>query len=109
MNKAICSALSAAFLGYRLFRLATQLGVKFLDKFAKVVDYQSTFQAGYLKLHKLSIRMANFDLQMHSLMAFAPLFPATRKYRYTESEGKSLAHNESLETYGVKFLKKNLT
>ncbi|RIB19593.1 hypothetical protein C2G38_2136489 [Gigaspora rosea] len=180
-NKAMCSALIAAFSGYGLFGLATQLGVKFLDKFAKVVDYRATFRvlefiwvavgvaihqycqeknisisdiykednnllkvwynfyqwAGYLKLHKLGIRMANFDLQMHSLMAFAPLFPATRKYRYAESvaqflsdlrsnpqflqdlrsipsvnltrEGKSLAYDESLETYGVKFLKENMT
>ena len=46
--------------------------------------------AGYLKLHKLGIQMANFDLQMHSLMAFAPLFPATRKYRYTESVARFL-------------------
>ncbi|RIB21497.1 hypothetical protein C2G38_2299835 [Gigaspora rosea] len=42
--------------------------------------------AGYLKLHKLGIRIANFDLQMHSLMAFAPLFPITKRISFLISE-----------------------
>ncbi|RIB19711.1 hypothetical protein C2G38_2181144 [Gigaspora rosea] len=46
--------------------------------------------AGYLKLHKLGIRMANFNLQMNRLLAFASLFPATRKIRYTESVARFL-------------------
>ena len=93
--------------------------------------------AGYLKLHKLGIRMANFDLQLHSLMAFAPLFPVTGKRRYAESvayflsdikskpyllqhlqavpsvnltqEGHYFAFDEALETFGVKFIKQNMT
>jgi hypothetical protein len=180
-NKAMCSALIAAFSGYGLFGLAAQLGVKFLDKLEQIADYRATFRvleliwiavgvaihlyaeekdifikdiltidndllkvwynfyqwAGYLKLHKLGIRMANFDLQMYSLMAFAPLFPITRKYRYAEStarflsdlqnkpqflqdlrtipsinltrEGHYFAFDEALETFGVKFVKQNMT
>ncbi|RIB26762.1 hypothetical protein C2G38_2138146 [Gigaspora rosea] len=93
--------------------------------------------AGYLKLHKLGIRMANFDLQIHSLMAFALLFPRTKKYRYSESVARFLsdlkkepqflqdlrtvpsinltqpghyfAFDESLETFSVKFVKENIT
>ena len=92
--------------------------------------------AGYLKLHKLGIRMANFDLQIHSLMAFAPLFPITKRIRYTESvarflvdlqrkpqllqdlrtvpsinmtqKGHYFAYDEALETFGVKFIKENM-
>ncbi|RIB30020.1 hypothetical protein C2G38_2153765 [Gigaspora rosea] len=98
------------------------------------IFYQWT---GYLKLYKHSIRLANFDLQMHSLMAFAPVFHITRKYRYAESvsrfiselrsdpqflqalrtvplvnltqEENCLALDEALETLGVKFLKENMT
>ncbi|RIB24556.1 hypothetical protein C2G38_2168309 [Gigaspora rosea] len=152
-NKAMCSALIAAFSGYRLFGLATQLGIKFLDKFAKIADYRSTFRvleyiwvAVGVAIHQyiqekifllLGIRMANFDLQMHSLMAFALLFPATQKYRYAESvaqflsdfqsnlqflqdlrsvpsinltqKGHFLGYDKFIETYGVKFLKENMT
>ncbi|RIB00931.1 hypothetical protein C2G38_2051275 [Gigaspora rosea] len=113
---------------YRLFGIATQLGVKFLDKLEQV---------GYMKLHKLGIRIGNFDLKLHSLMAFAPLFYITRKYRYAESvarfitelqnepqllqnlrtvssinltqEGHYFAFDEALETFGIKFLKENMT
>ncbi|CAG8493045.1 1462_t:CDS:2, partial [Acaulospora colombiana] len=42
-NKAMYSALIAAFLGYRLFGLATQLGVMFFDKLEQVADYRATF------------------------------------------------------------------
>ncbi|RIB04079.1 hypothetical protein C2G38_2223353 [Gigaspora rosea] len=113
---------------YRLFGIATQLGVKFLDKLEQV---------GYMKLHKLGIRIGNFDLKLHSLMAFAPLFHITRKYRYAESvarfitelrnepqllqnlrtvpsinltqEGYYFAFDKALETFGIKFLKENMT
>jgi len=180
-NKAMCSALIAAFSGYGLFGLAAELGVKFLDKLEQVADYRATFRVleliwtavgiaihlhaeqnnidvsdipaqknnllqvwyyyyqwtGYLKLHKLGIRMANFDLQLHCLMAFAPLFPATGKRRYAASvayflstikanpdlhqnlravpsvnltqEGHYFAYDEALETFGVKFVKQNMT
>ena len=91
--------------------------------------------ARYLKLHKLGIRMANFDLQMHSLMAFSPLLLITKRVRYTESvarfltdlqrkpqllqdlraapsinmtlEGSSYAHDEALETL-VRYIKQNI-
>ncbi|RIB23275.1 hypothetical protein C2G38_2171759 [Gigaspora rosea] len=134
-NKAMCSALIAAFSGYGLFGLAKQLGIRFLDKLVQIADYRATFKvleliwiavgtaihlyideknisindiskennnllkvwynfyqwAGYLKLHKIGIHMANFDLQAYSLMAFAPLFPRTRKYRYAESVAQFLS------------------
>ena len=38
----MCSVLIALFSGYEIFNLATALGVVFLDKFEKVVDYRST-------------------------------------------------------------------
>ena len=44
---------------------------------------------GWLKLHKLGIRMGNFELQMDCLCAFAPLFPSAGKNNYA----KSAAHH----------------
>ncbi|RIB24286.1 hypothetical protein C2G38_2168927 [Gigaspora rosea] len=70
--------------------------------------------AGYLKLYKLGIHIANFDLQMHSLMAFASLFPITKRIRYTKSvinmtqKGYYFAYDEDLETFGIKFIKENM-
>jgi hypothetical protein len=92
--------------------------------------------AGLLKLHKMGIRMANLDLQLESLKAFAPLFPITGKSRYAESvtrflahvsknpefkkrlqatasinlteNNRCLGHDEALERLGVKFVKQNL-
>ena len=74
---------------------------------------------------------------MANLAAFAPLFPAARKYRYASSvlhflaqvcddvqlqellkmvcsvnithEGHYLAFDKALEIYGVKFIKQNIT
>ncbi|RIB25902.1 hypothetical protein C2G38_2030652 [Gigaspora rosea] len=107
---------------------------KAVDMFLEDFGYT---EAGYMKLHKLGIHIGNFDLQLHSLMAFAPLFHITRKYRYAESvaqfitelrnepqllqnlrtvpsinltqEGHYFAFDEALETFGIKFLKENMT
>ena len=76
-------------------------------------------------------------MQMSNLAAFAPLFPAAGKFKYASSvahflaqvhddpqlqkllqtvcsvnlgsEGHYLAFDEALETYGVKFIKQNIT
>jgi len=179
-NKAMCSALITVFSGYGIFGMARSLGVQYLDKLEKVVDYRSAFRvleliwgavgiaihlymkknnvniddilasdnnvlrvwlhyykwAGLLKLHKMGIRMANLELQLESLKAFAPLFPITGKSRYAESVTRFLAHvsknpelkkrlqaaasinltrknhflgpDEALEIFAVKFVKQNL-
>src|SRR6266511_995844 len=80
--------------------------------------------------------MANLELQLESLKAFAPLFPITGKSRYAESVTRFLAHvsknpelkkrlqaaasinltrknhflgpDEALEIFAVKFVKQNL-
>jgi hypothetical protein len=41
-NKDMMSALIAIFSGYGLFGIAASLGVRYLDKLEKVVDYRST-------------------------------------------------------------------
>ena len=41
-SKDMCSVLIVLFSSYRIFDLAKELGVKFLDKLDKVVDYRST-------------------------------------------------------------------
>ena len=81
--------------------------------------------------------MGNFEVQHESLKAFAPLFPVTGKNRYAESVSHFLmtvernpalkarlqtvgsinltadehffAFDEALETFGVKFIKQNMT
>jgi hypothetical protein len=93
--------------------------------------------AGYWKAHKIGIRRGNFDLQVACLAAFAPLFPATGRFRYAESvaiflgnlhtdpefrkrllqvpsvnlteDGHYLGYDEALETYGVHFVKQMTT
>ena len=91
----------------------------------------------WLKLHKIGIRMGNFEVQHECLRAFAPLFPVCGKNRYAESVTHFLmtvetnpelkaklqavgstnltasehffAFDEALETFGVKFIKQNMT
>jgi hypothetical protein len=41
-SKDMCSALITIFSGYGIFNLAANLGVRYLDKLEKVVDYQAT-------------------------------------------------------------------
>jgi hypothetical protein len=93
--------------------------------------------ASLWKCHKLGIRMGNWDMQMESLSAFAPLFPVAGKLNYSTSVchylalidknpqlasilrlvssvnltrvNHYLAFDEALETYGVKFIKQSLT
>ncbi|KAF0333074.1 hypothetical protein F8M41_017063 [Gigaspora margarita] len=92
---------------------------------------------GYFIGHKIGIRRGNYCMQMTNLAAFAPLFPAARKYKYASSVAHYLAQvhddsqlqkllkiacsvnltkelhyfafDEALETYGVKFIKQNIT
>jgi hypothetical protein len=92
---------------------------------------------GLWKAHKMGIRLGNFDVQMHALKAFAPLFPVAGKLNYASSVCKFLAeidkdpqlegllryaasvnisnsnhyfaYDEALETYGVKYVKQSLT
>jgi hypothetical protein len=91
----------------------------------------------WLKFHKIGIRMGNFEVQHECLKAFAPLLPVTGKSRYAESVPRFLmtvetnpklkaklqavgsinltnnehffAFDEALETFGVKFVKQNMT
>jgi hypothetical protein len=92
--------------------------------------------AGWLKLHKLGIRMGNFNLQIECLRAFAPLFPVAGKSNYATSVTRFLAtvhdnpelqyymqnaasvnltdhehylgYDEALERFGVKFVKQTI-
>ncbi|RIB18026.1 hypothetical protein C2G38_2185794 [Gigaspora rosea] len=112
---------------YGLFGLATQLAVG-------VAIHQ------YIQTENISInnipKTKNNILKI-CLMAFAPLFHITRKYRYAESvarfitelqnepqllqnlrtvpsinltqEGHYFAFDEALETFGIKFLKEHMT
>ncbi|PKC06871.1 hypothetical protein RhiirA5_418981 [Rhizophagus irregularis] len=91
------------------------LGVKFLDKFAAVIDYRSTrrvleliwvakiyLRIWYLyyewfaiwKTHLTRIRCGNYELQKFRLAAFAPLFPVAGKSNYATSVTHFLANLE---------------
>jgi hypothetical protein len=179
-SKDMCAVIVTIFSGYGLFGIAASLGVKFLDKLQKTVDYQATFRtlelvwgavaiaicqhikdkgmsvgdiencnnnvlkvwylffrwAGWLKLHKLGIRMGDFNLQIQCLQAFAPLFPIAGKSNYATSVTRFLAtvhdnpelqyymqnvasvnltkdehylgYDEALERFGVKFVKQTI-
>ncbi|UZO27881.1 uncharacterized protein OCT59_021434 [Rhizophagus irregularis] len=119
-SKDMMSALVTLFSSYGIYDLATALGVKFLDKFAAVIDYRSTrrikieeiltcpanekicLRIWYLyyewfaiwKTHLTGIRCGNYELQKFGLAAFAPLFPATRKSNYATSVTHFLANLE---------------
>ncbi|GES76543.1 hypothetical protein GLOIN_2v1482460 [Rhizophagus clarus] len=62
--------------------------------------------AGFWKEHRVGIRTGNAELQTQCLSAFAPLFPIavnlTRDEHY-------FAFDEALKTFGVKFIKQNVT
>jgi len=180
-SKDMCSVLLTIFSGYGIYNMAAILGVVFLDKLEKVVDYQSTCRVldliwvavgsaihiytlknnlkledmmdsennllktwfcfyrwtGFWKGHRAGIRTGNAELQIQCLSAFAPLFPIAGKLNYTRStvhflailtkhpqiktllkyassvnltqNGHYLAFDEALETFGVKFIKQNVT
>ena len=177
----MCSALLTIFSGYGIYNMAAVLGVVFLDKLEKVVDYRSTCRildliwiavgsaihiytkknnlnfnnimdtennllktwfcfykwTGYWKGHRTGIRTGNSELQIQCLSAFSPLFPIAGKVNYTRStihflaiiaknpkiqtlleyassvnltqNGHYFAFDEALETFGVKFIKQNIT
>jgi len=92
---------------------------------------------GWWKAHRIGIRMENFEMQHESLSAFAPLFPIAGKLNYASSVTFFLAHlakhpelkellkhacsinigrekhffafDEALETFGVKYVKQNIS
>ena len=92
---------------------------------------------GWWKAHRGGIRTGNTTVQLKCLAAFAPLFPAGGKLNYTRStvhflsllakyprlkkllhyagsvnltkESHYYAFDEALETFGVKFIKQNIT
>ncbi|GBC44445.1 uncharacterized protein OCT59_014491 [Rhizophagus irregularis] len=180
-NKDMMMALITIFSGYGIFNMAGILGIRFLDKLEKGVDFRATsrvleliwisvgiaihiyvkkkkqtldnilkeenncvkvwylyFQwASYWRAHWFSIRWGIFDLQHESLKAFSPLFPIAGKSNYARSvtyhihciennpllrkmlrtapsinltsPGHFFAYDEALETFGVKFVKQNVT
>ncbi|PKY14332.1 hypothetical protein RhiirB3_426304, partial [Rhizophagus irregularis] len=179
-NKDMMSTLITIFSGYEIFNMAGILGVQFLDKLEKCVDFRATsrvleliwvsvgiainlyvkrkketlnnilkenniikvwylyFQwASYWRAHWFGIRWGVFDLQHESLKAFSPLFPIAGKSNYARSvtyhlycvennpqlcamlrtapsvnltnPGHFFAYDEALETFGVKFVKQNIT
>ncbi|PKC53495.1 hypothetical protein RhiirA1_479176 [Rhizophagus irregularis] len=114
-SKDMMSALVTLFSSYGIYDLATALGVKFLDKFAAVIDYRSTrrvleliwvakiyLRIWYLyyewfaiwKTHLTRIRCGNYELQKFRLAAFAPLFPVAGKSNYATSVTHFLANLE---------------
>ncbi|PKC53456.1 hypothetical protein RhiirA1_404310, partial [Rhizophagus irregularis] len=179
-SKDMMSTLITIFSGYGIFNMAGILGVRFLDKLEKGVDFRATskvleliwvavglaihlyakkkeqslddileenklikiwylyFQwASYWRAHWFGIRWGIFDLQHESLKAFSPLFPIAGKSNYARSvthhiyciennsrlramlrvapsvnltnPGHFFAYDEALETFGVKFVKQNVT
>lgn len=180
-SKDMCSVLLTIFSGYGIYNMAAVLGVVFLDKLEKVVDYRSTCRildliwiavgsaihiyikkknlnfnnimdvennllktwfcfykwTSYWKGHRTGIRSGNSELQIQCLSAFSPLFPIAGKVNYTRStihflaiitknpkiqtllkytssvnltqNGHYFAFDEALETFGVKFIKQNIT
>ncbi|POG71212.1 hypothetical protein GLOIN_2v1774956 [Rhizophagus irregularis DAOM 181602=DAOM 197198] len=69
--------------------------------------------AGIFKAHRISIRVGNYDLQKNALAAFGGLFASAAKTQYASSVchffGHFFAYDEALETFGVKFIKQNIT
>ncbi|RHZ54644.1 hypothetical protein Glove_425g14 [Diversispora epigaea] len=127
-NKNMLSAIITIFSSYGIFDLCTAIGVKFLDKFEKVIDYRATIRTIELLLaHKTGIRIGNFEIQKYILATFASLLPSAGKSNYAQSknieklqyvlsfkvseEKRShfLAFDEALETFSVKFVKQNIT
>ena len=187
-SKDMCGVLIVLFLSYRIFDLAKVLGVKFLDKLDKVVDYRSTVHvleliwcavtiairihmkktnlnkynimdtdsgansvlqiwyfyykwASIFKAHRVGIHVGNYKLQKNALFCFAGLFASAGKSNYSVSvtqylgilaqhpkleeklecassvkidndekrKGHYFAFDEALETFGVKFIKQNIT
>ncbi|GBC12710.2 hypothetical protein GLOIN_2v1792124 [Rhizophagus irregularis DAOM 181602=DAOM 197198] len=185
-NKDMASALISIFSSYGIFDLAAAVGVKYIDKLEKVVDYRATVRiieliwvsvgialrihlksknmhkydimddkyeeyqilkiwylfynwAGLFIAHRIGIRIGNFNIQKNTLAAFSPLLPSAGKSNYAQSVshffgileqypkleeklqvagsfkvsedrfGHFMAFDEALETFGVKFIKQNVT
>ncbi|UZO07800.1 uncharacterized protein OCT59_028074 [Rhizophagus irregularis] len=78
--------------------------------------------AGIWKAHKMGMRIGNFSIQKDSLAAAAPLFASAAKSNYTTAIAhylstlaafpqleEKLRFDEALETFGVKYVKQNVT
>ncbi|RHZ71748.1 hypothetical protein Glove_253g47 [Diversispora epigaea] len=129
----MCSVLIVLFSSYGIFDLAKELGVKFLDKLDKVVDYRSTVRVleliwsaviiairiyfkknnlhkdnimessskkintilkiwflyyqwtSVFKIHRVGIRVGNYQLQKDALTCFCGLFASAGKSNYSVS------------------------
>ncbi|RGB39829.1 hypothetical protein C1646_754071 [Rhizophagus diaphanus] len=66
---------------YGIFDLAAAVGIKYMDKLKKVVDYQAT--VWIIKLIWVSV--GNFNIQKNTLATFSPLLPSAGKSNYTQS------------------------
>ncbi|RHZ80584.1 hypothetical protein Glove_134g30 [Diversispora epigaea] len=107
-SKDMCSVLIVLFSSYGIFDLAKELGVKFLDKLDKVVDYRSTVYnimessskkintilkiwflyyqwTSVFKIHRVGIRVGNYQLQKDALACFCGLFASAGKSNYSVS------------------------
>ncbi|RHZ90049.1 hypothetical protein Glove_8g125 [Diversispora epigaea] len=151
-SKDMCSVLLTIFSGYGIYNIAAVLGVVFLDKLEKNLNFNNIMDmennllktwfcfykwTSYWKGHRTGIRTGNNELQIQCLSAFSPLFPIAGKINYTRStihflaiidknpkiqtllkyassvnltqNGHYFAFDEALETFGVKFIKQNIT
>ncbi|CAG8539347.1 17714_t:CDS:2 [Cetraspora pellucida] len=95
-SKDMCSALITIFSGYGIFSLAARLGVLYLNKLEKVVNYSATCKGAYWLGYKVGIRKGNFDMQFRNLAAFSSLFLVTRKSNYARSVTYFLSYVEQV-------------
>ncbi|RIB25795.1 hypothetical protein C2G38_2165146 [Gigaspora rosea] len=91
-DEAICRHMKS-YKSYGLFGLATQLSVKFLDKLEQFVDYRATFRV---------LELLWTAPQLLQNLRTVPSINLTQ-------EGHYFAFDEALETFGIKFLKENMT
>ncbi len=55
----MCSTLITIFSGYRIFNFAVTLGIRYLDKFERVIDYHVTYHI--LELICITVRIALYQ------------------------------------------------
>ncbi|PKB97035.1 hypothetical protein RhiirA5_431437 [Rhizophagus irregularis] len=115
-SKNMMNALITLFSSYGIYDLATALGVKFLDKFAAIIDYRSTrrvleliwvavgaainiyLQKNKIKIEEILSCSTNKRICIriwylyYEWSAFFPLFPAAEKSNYATSVTHFLAN-----------------
>ncbi|POG72422.1 hypothetical protein GLOIN_2v1829825 [Rhizophagus irregularis DAOM 181602=DAOM 197198] len=96
-NKDMMSTLITIFSGYEIFNMAGILGVQFLDKLEKCVDFRATSRV----LELIWVSVEN-NPQLRAMLRTAPTVNLT-------NPGHFFAYDEALETFGVKFVKQNIT